>query len=71
MDKIVIVEANDWTGVYKNGELIAEDHEFSLWTLNRLLGLNLDIKTVAEEWDAKVLVRRGRFPKNLDEVVFK
>ena len=64
---IVFICADDWEGMYINGELIAEGHSIEKNTV--LTALSIEFKeywTVDEKW----LTDRGRLPDYLSEVKF-
>lgn len=61
--KWTLVEGSDWTGLYKDGELICEDHDVSLETFAHHAGIPIDYI-----WADKCLEIRGRCPKDLSDV---
>lgn len=62
---IVFICADDWEGMYINGELVAEGHSIEKDTVLTILGLEFNEDwTVDEDW----LNERGRLPKKLSDV---
>lgn len=62
---ITIAQADDWIGVYINGELQAEGHSISTVELLEVLGVEHEQVSVDQEW----IEDRGNLPANLADVV--
>jgi len=67
MPKVVIVEGDDWKGLYVDGKLEYEDHNITPKKVLDVLGIELGIM----ECDLNWLFERGDMPKNLSEVKVK
>lgn len=65
-DKFLLVTADDWQGLYKNGILITEDHTIELQTILKHLGIELEEK----ECDCNWIHERGNLPDKLKDVKF-
>lgn len=64
-DKITIVSTSDWTGIYKNGELIDQDHSLDVKSVLKAMGLDVTSHGI----DDDVLVDHGYgFPENLSDI---
>lgn len=64
--KIVIVNADDWQGLYINGVLKFENHSIDLDVFAKFAGVELEEKWCNDDW----LSERGRLPDRLDDVCF-
>ena len=75
MDKleraIVIVRADDWTGIYVEGLLGPEAHSFSDEQLIRIGQENPTLDIISKECDYDWAHDLGNFPYNLREVKFQ
>ena len=69
-DDIVLVQADDWEGLYVGGKLIHEDHSIAADDLLVILFKAMLLRTEAHsEWcDDAWLSERGRLPKDIAEV---
>lgn len=71
MTKITVASADDWIGVYADGELIHEGHSVDLTYfisyIMPLAGINLgwEVKNADEDWLVEDV---GNFPTDLAEV---
>lgn len=63
---ITLVAADDWQGLYIDGELGIEGHQLTAAEVLAALGIELLVKWVDEEW----LERRGELPKKMKDVKF-
>lgn len=63
---IVLVRADDWEGLYINGELVEEGHSVGVSTVMKKIGINMEERWCDDNW----LYERGRLPKQLKDVVF-
>lgn len=72
--KAVLVKADDWQGVFIDGELSYEGHEINFRDLKEICKHNkLNISDIEEKWVTddyydRYLSRYGSFPNNLSEV---
>ena len=70
MKEFVLIKADEWEGLYVNGELVAEDHSVDLDMVLRHVAPEINVK---EEWidgtnaDTR-LVLNGRLPTTLVEL---
>lgn len=60
----VLVRADDWTGLYKNGVLIYEDHSIDLETYSEIVGIPCPVKWADDDW----LIEAGHLPELLSDV---
>lgn len=65
--KIVIVNGDDWQGIYINGKLYYEGHSIP----NHIVLEALDAPYETTECDSNWLEECGNLPKNLEEVRVK
>ena len=71
--KVVYAQADDWEGLFINGQLITEDHKLkprdiqSILKDNNALGVEMEFKNVDLDWMYDI----GSFPSNIDEVVWE
>jgi hypothetical protein len=63
-DKITLVHADDWVGLYKNGELLCEGHSFSPYHIFEALEIDVDYIEADNEWMDKV----GNLPQDIKDV---
>jgi hypothetical protein len=61
---IVIVKADGWQGLYKDGKLVCEDHRVTYKDLAEALGIVVYEKEADQGW----LEDEGNLPKNLSDV---
>lgn len=64
-DRFVLVDGDDWMGLYVDGALMAEGHTISSSALAAACGIPLVTVVCNDQW----LVERGGFPSFLSEVV--
>lgn len=67
MGKIMLVFADDWSGLYINGKLEYEGHSIEPENVLTVLNIPYEEKWADEEW----LNDLGRLPKKLSEVKFE
>jgi hypothetical protein len=68
MKNLVIVSSSsgDWSGLYKDGKLLIEDHSLRASEVLEVLGFEVERKEAEENW----LEERGNLPKLLKDVKF-
>lgn len=64
--EVVFVLADDWEGMYIDGELVAEGHSLEVDTVCIALDIESEERWADDEW----LTARGRLPKELKDVKF-
>ena len=64
--KITIVDGDDWIGIYKDGNLVYEDHSITSCELLKIVDIAHEFKEADYEWIGNL----GNFPKLLDQVKF-
>lgn len=64
IEKVTIVRADDWVGLYVNGRLAAEGHSLSEYHVLEALGINQESIECDQEW----IEDMGNLPKNLKDV---
>lgn len=62
--EIVIVDADDWAGLYIDGKLVYEGHSIDYRQVFKHLNIDYSRKEADFEWMDEV----GRLPENLSEV---
>ena len=62
--KITLVRADDWEGVYFDGELVHQHHSIDVEDILQLLDIKVDRVHPDQNW----LDRRGSLPKRLRDV---
>ncbi len=65
INEVVIVDADDWQGLYVNGKLQYENHEIRPDEILKILGINYRIIECDSNW---IENQGGRLPKNLEMV---
>lgn len=65
-NEIVIVNHDDWQGIYVDGKLLMQDHRLRLSDVLTALGIKLNERWVDGEW----LETEGLLPEDLNEVWF-
>lgn len=66
--ELVMIEGDDWEGLYKDGELIDQGHRLEVKNVLRGLGYKIDATYLEEnEWEAI----GNSCPRTLDEVKMK
>lgn len=68
MNELVIVEGDDWEGIYGDGKLIGEGHSFSAHRLGKLLG-GAPVCIVRNIYIGNAYEDVGRLPQLLADVV--
>lgn len=64
MKTVTIVNADDWMGLYIDGELVYEGHSIEEETLLKYVGVNCDSFWVDDNW----ITERGNLPSRLEDV---
>ena len=65
MTKYVVIQCDDWTGMYKDGKLVQEGHEISSRDMCHELGIDFKFdEGVVDDY----LMENGRFPENLEDL---
>ncbi len=64
MNKLLILTADDWEGLFIDGKLVTEGHSIPLYEFCEVLGIKVDFKEVDDEY----MCEMGSFPQNLDEI---
>ena len=64
--KITIVDGDDWSGLYVNGQLEHEAHRFSAAEVLYVLGIEFEFKRLDDKWIEEV----GCLPENISDVKF-
>lgn len=64
MEKITLVQGDDWQGLYADGSLLDEGHEITIKQLCDAMGIECEVVTPDQEW----LEDRGSLPDDLSEV---
>ena len=64
---IVLVRGEDWVGLYKEGNLLTENHSLSIDEVLTALGIEHDVLWADDEW----LNERGWLPNKLTNVVLQ
>jgi len=62
--RVTLVLGGDWTGLYVNGWLAAENHSLSASDVLDALSIRYDVVPVDERW----LEDNGSLPQRLDDV---
>lgn len=63
----VLVEADNWVGLYVDGELVEQHHDIDLVEWLSKYGVNIKSKSAYEDPE---IVETGRMPEQLSEVKF-
>ena len=66
---IVIVESDDWGGIYYKGKLINEGHSLSVHEVLQKMGFAMEYKYMDEEEYFEHFGINGRLPKTIDELI--
>jgi hypothetical protein len=61
---ITLVYGEDWIGIYRDGKLIVQGHQFSECEVLEALGYEYESVNANGKW----LCERGNLPKSLDDV---
>ena len=62
--KIVIVEGDNWQGLYIDGELKEQYHSLELYTIFKYLDIPVDFINADDEWLRKL----GYLPKKIEDI---
>lgn len=65
--KYTLVNGDDWQGLYKDGQIVAQNHSLSAYEILELVGVEFKSEWVNLDW----LENIGHLPHNLDEVKFE
>lgn len=65
---LVVIEGDDWVGLYVNGLLQSEGHSLHWPTILRRLGMDVQTYEVHDEW---LLEQSGSLPRTLEDVRIK
>jgi hypothetical protein len=65
IEKLTVVTGDDWSGLYVDGEWMAEGHHVEAEDVCRALGISVDFLEAHQEW----LDRRGALPSKLHNVI--
>ncbi len=64
MKNLLLLQSDDWDGLFIDGKLVTEGHSISLYKFCKILGIKVDFKEVDDEY----MYEMGSFPENLDEI---
>lgn len=64
---ITIIRGEDWVGLYKDGNLLREDHSLAVSDVLEALGVEHETRFADDGW----LSERGWLPNKLSNVVFQ